>query len=62
MEKFLENVGLFRWYAWIGFLTFKRDFSVGWDREFGESKTPEVERLPIVIKSTGIWVLEEVKR
>ena len=57
MEKFLENVGLFRWYAWIGFLKFKKDFSGGWDIEFREWKTPKGGRLPIAIKNHRLVVL-----
>ena len=37
-------------------------FSGGLDIEFEERKTPEVERLPIAMKSTVKWVLEEAGR
>ena len=51
MEKFLENVGLFTWYAWIHFLKFKKSFYGGWDMKFGERRTLHVEGLPTAIKA-----------
>ena len=49
MEKFLENVGLFRWYAWIDFWE-KNDFYGGWDVEFGEKRSPQFGQLQLILK------------
>ena len=51
----LNNLMLLRWYAWIDFWKFKKDFSGVWDIEFEERRTPQVGRLPIAIKNTGWW-------